>query len=131
MPFASGRFDCTVATLLLRTADVEKSLREIRRVLKPGGLFLFVEHVRPKGETAGRLFDVLNTVWPALANGCNLNRGTDEALAQSGFSHVRMERKGGVFCYGSARNGEPLQEPLRNGAPGAVGAFGGRVRPGS
>lgn len=102
MPFAEGQFDTVVATLLFCTANIEKGVGEIQRVLKPGGLFIFIEHVRPKGVRAGRFFDVVNGTWTRIADGCNLNRRTDEILRQSGFYDLEI-RESGVFRYGTAR----------------------------
>ena len=106
MPFAEGQFDTVVATLLFCTADIEKSMSEIQRVLKPGGLFIFIEHVRPKGARAGKFFDFANPSWTRIADGCNLNRRTDEFLRQSGFSDLTL-REGGVFRYGTAKKSNP------------------------
>lgn len=105
MPFAAGSFDCAVVTLILCTVDIEKSLQEIKRVLKPNGLFIFIEHVRPSGKLAGAVFDAVNKVWPKMAHGCNLNRETDVQLEKSGFSNMHIKKKsGGIFCYGWAQN---------------------------
>lgn len=102
MPFAEGQFDTVVATLLFCTADIEKSMSEIQRVLKPGGLFIFIEHVRPKGSWAGSFADFANRSWILIADGCNLNRRTDQILKESSFSELTiMER--GVFRYGTAK----------------------------
>lgn len=102
MPFAEGQFDTVVATLLFCTADIEKGMREVQRVLKPGGLFIFIEHVRPKGVRAGKFVDFANNSWTRIADGCNLNRRTDEILRQSSFSDlIIMERA--VFRYGTAK----------------------------
>ena len=102
MPFAEGQFDTVVTTLLFCTADIEKSMSEIQRVLKPGGLFIFIEHVRPKGARAGKIFDFANGSWARIADGCNLNRRTEEILKESSFSDlIIMER--GVFRYGTAK----------------------------
>ena len=106
MPFAEGQFDTVVATLLFCTANIEKSMGEIQRVLKPGGLFIFIEHVRPKGARAGKIFDFANGAWTRIADGCNLNRRTDEFLRQSGFSDLTL-REGGVFRYGTAKKSNP------------------------
>ena len=102
MPFAEGQFDTVVATLLFCTADIEKSMSEIQRVLKPGGLFIFIEHVRPTGARAGRLFDIANGAWTRIADGCNLNRRTDEILRESSFSDLTI-MESGVFRYGTAK----------------------------
>ena len=103
IPFANDTFDSVVATLILCTVDIEKSLNEVMRVLKPGGNFIFIEHVRPVGLLAGKAFDAFNTVWPKLANGCNLNRQTSKALFQSGFADISYQQKlGGIFLYGTA-----------------------------
>ena len=103
LPFAENQFDTVVATLLFCTADIEKGMGEIQRVLKPGGLFIFIEHVRPTGARAGKLIDLVNSTWKRIADGCNLNRRTDEILQQSSFSDLAI-RESGVFRYGTARN---------------------------
>lgn len=104
MPFSENSFDCVVATLVLCTVNLEQSVREVQRVLKPGGTFIFIEHVRPAGTFAGKLSDALNRVWPKMAHGCNLNRRTDAVLRQSGFADLRVAwRWGGIFCYGIAK----------------------------
>lgn len=103
IPFEAERFDTVVATLVLCTVNMEKSLHEIKRVLKPGGKFLFIEHVRPSGIVPGRLFDALNKVWPKIANGCNLNHLTGDAIKQSGFASLDMKYAGNnIFIYGVA-----------------------------
>lgn len=103
MPFAENQFDTVVATLLFCTANTEKGLREIQRVLKPGGLFIFIEHVRPTGVRTGKVFDFVNGAWTRIADGCNLNRRTDEILQQSRFIDLTIGESG-VFRYGTARN---------------------------
>jgi len=102
MPFAEGQFDAVVATLLFCTANIEKGMGEILRVLKPGGLFIFIEHVRPKGARTGKVIDFANSAWTRIADGCNLNRRTDEVLRHSGFSDLTI-RESGVFRYGTAK----------------------------
>lgn len=101
MPFDPQSFDCIVATLILCTVDIEKSLLEITRTLKHGGLFIFIEHVRPKGEVAAKIADTVNPFWQKIAGGCNLNRQTDRILENSGFKNITINEKG-VFRYGIA-----------------------------
>lgn len=102
LPLPNGHFDSVVSTLVLCTANIHKSLAEIQRVLKPGGLFIFIEHIKPKGNL-GILADTVNKFWPKLAQGCNLNRHTDEIIKSSGFTNLNIHYKGaGIFCYGLA-----------------------------
>jgi ubiquinone/menaquinone biosynthesis C-methylase UbiE len=77
LPFADGAFDVVVSTLVLCTVDdPHGALREIRRVLRPGGQLVFIEHVRAPG--AGRAWwqDRLAAPWAAVAGGCRCNRPT-------------------------------------------------------
>ena len=99
LPFEDNRFDTVVVSLVLCSVDAEKSLLEIKRVLKPGGRLIFLEHVKPTGKLAGRIADGLNPLWAKAANGCNLNRPTGELLKQAGFFELNIREKG-VFRYG-------------------------------
>lgn len=86
LPFGDGEFDTVICTLTLcSVSDLPRSLREVRRVLKPGGEFRFREHVRPEGGMKAAAFDLLAPVWRRAAAGCNLNRRTLAALAAAGF----------------------------------------------
>lgn len=78
-------FDHVVVTLVLCTVtDLEASLSEFRRVLKPGGQLHFLEHVRGDG-FIGKLNDWCTPLWSRLAGGCHLNRRTIEKIQSMGF----------------------------------------------
>ena len=86
LPFEDDSFDTVVETLVLCTvADPEATAAEIRRVLKPGGQFLFMEHVRSEKPRLGRLQDRLERPWMKLADGCHCNRRTVPMLEANGF----------------------------------------------
>lgn len=95
LPFADGSFDTVVSTLVLCTVpDVPASLREIRRLLAPGGRLLFLEHVRADpGTKLERWQNRLHGPWHAFACGCNCNRDLLASLAAGSFSveELRIE----------------------------------------
>jgi ubiquinone/menaquinone biosynthesis C-methylase UbiE len=93
LPFEDESFDTAVSTLVLCSVkDQAGALAEIRRVLKPGGRFLFLEHVRSESPRLARWQDRLNPVWRAVANGCNCNRDTLAAIEAAGFEIEERER---------------------------------------
>jgi len=86
LPFEDDSFDTVVETLVLCTvADPEATAAEIRRVLKPDGRFLFMEHVRSEKPRLGRLQDRLEGPWMKFADGCHCNRRTVPMLRANGF----------------------------------------------
>ena len=88
LPFADNSFDTVVSTLVFCTVpDVAASLREVRRVLAPGGRLLFLEHVRAeRGSKLERWQDRLHGPWHAIAGGCNCNRDLLASLAAGSFA---------------------------------------------
>ncbi len=87
LPFPAASFDTVVSSLALCTArDQAATLGEIARVLRPGGRFLFLEHVRARGPLAAWLQRAATPLWSLLADGCHLDRATLAAITQAGFS---------------------------------------------
>jgi ubiquinone/menaquinone biosynthesis C-methylase UbiE len=89
LPFGDATFDTVVSTMVLCTVqDVEAAIAEARRVLKPGGRLLFVEHVRAQSPRLARWQDRLARPWAAFAQGCHCNLDTKALLARE----LRLER---------------------------------------
>ena len=93
LPLPSGAADAVVSTLVLCSVhDVRQSLAEVRRVLRPGGRFVFVEHVAaPAGSGLRRLQRALRAPWGWVADGCRPDRETEAAIREH-FPSVEVER---------------------------------------
>ncbi len=93
LPFDAARFDCVVTTwTLCSIPDPHTALGEMRRVLKPGGSYLFIEHGRSPRPGTARWQDRLNPYWRRFADGCNMNRSIDEVVEKGGFELTSLER---------------------------------------
>jgi ubiquinone/menaquinone biosynthesis C-methylase UbiE len=93
LPFADDSFDNVVSVLVLCTVkDPRRALAEARRVLKPGGSLRFIEHVRYDDGMRGRVQDAVAPVWRYFGGGCQLNRRTEETVAEAGFEIVDLTR---------------------------------------
>ncbi len=114
LPFDSASFDVVVSTWTLCTIpDAVAALREVDRVLKPDGRFLFLEHGRSDDPAVAAWQDRLNPIQQVLGCGCNLNRSIDRLITQAGlrlehldrFTMERTPRLVGEMYRGTARPG--------------------------
>ncbi|AKU92729.1 class I SAM-dependent methyltransferase [Vulgatibacter incomptus] len=97
LPFADESFDAVICSLVLCTIHhVPRALAEVRRVLRPEGRFVFVEHViAPQRRWLRAVQHAVKPLWYVVGNGCRPDRDTAAAIAAAGFSrtelqHVRM-----------------------------------------
>ncbi len=89
---ADGVVDVAISTLVLCSVpDIEGVLQELRRVLAPGGRFLFIEHVAaPQGTGLRFLQSIMWPAWRMFGDGCRCNREIGMAIERAGFSSVEI-----------------------------------------
>ncbi|MBL7487272.1 class I SAM-dependent methyltransferase [Frankia sp. AgB1.9] len=86
LPVADASVDHVLSTWTLCTIpDAEQALREIYRVLRPGGTMHFTEHGRSPRPRVARWQDRLTPAWGRIAGGCHLNRRIDDLVQKSGL----------------------------------------------
>jgi SAM-dependent methyltransferase len=87
LPFDEAFFDAGVASLVLCSVpDQDAVLRDLYRVIRPGGELRFYEHVRADVPGQARFQDLATWVWPFFAGGCHPNRDTASAIERAGFA---------------------------------------------
>lgn len=94
IPFASESFDTVVCTFTLCSVGSQaQTLRELRRILKPGGRLLYAEHGRAPDQNVRKWQGRIEPVWKRMAGGCHLTRPVTSAIAEGGFyTHEAGER---------------------------------------
>lgn len=86
LPFEAASFDCVVCTFTLCSVHTPaQALSEARRVLKPGGRFLFCEHGLAPDADVAKWQRRIEPVWKAIAGGCHLTRPITTAITAAGF----------------------------------------------
>lgn len=112
IPFPSARFDSVVTTFTLcSVSDHARVLAEIRRILRPGGVAIFLEHGRAPDAGVHRWQSRIEPLWSRIAGGCHLTRPIADAYEAAGFTVDRMgarylpktPRPLGWIEYGTAR----------------------------
>lgn len=92
LPLEDRSVDCALATwTLCSVSQPEKALAEIRRVLRPGGIFCFVEHGLAPERNVRRWQRWLTPAWRRCAGNCHLARPTADLVAESGFRLDRLD----------------------------------------
>ena len=110
IPHPSEVFDTVVSFLVLCSVnDPMASLSEIFRILKPGGRFLFFEHVLADSPEIARKQHFFNPLWKRIACGCELVRNTPRAIESAGFEYQRLNR------YRSSHMGLPITAQVIEG----------------
>ena len=96
LPFADETFDSAVATLVFcSVTDPMRGLNEVRRVLKPGGILLLIEHVRAHGAFAQQLQNIITPVTKGVAGNCHWNRDTERNVINADFEIESRRDAGG------------------------------------
>ena len=103
-------FDCVVSTLVCCSVpNLASAFSEIKRILKPDGYFIFLEHVgAEKGTRRRRWQNRLTPLWCKISGNCHLNRETEIALKNAGFTFKEIKRE-------SMRKATPLVRPTIRG----------------
>jgi ubiquinone/menaquinone biosynthesis C-methylase UbiE len=94
LPFEDGTFDCVVSTFTLCSIEeVAQTVREVYRVLKPGGRFLILEHGLSPEPRVQKWQHRLNRLQTRLAGGCHLDRDMRALVSPQPFASVQVDEE--------------------------------------
>ena len=117
LPAADASIDVVVSSLVLcSVAGQPAVLAEAVRVLRPGGLLLFYEHVRSSHRVLAAAEDLLTPLWSRVAGGCHPNRDTAAAIAGAGLTMLDLQRFGFSALPGNPRVAHILGVAAKTGA---------------
>jgi ubiquinone/menaquinone biosynthesis C-methylase UbiE len=93
MPFEDARFDTVLVTFTLCSVqDQAQVLAEMRRVLRPGGKILFLEHGRAPDPDVQKWQRRIEPIWKRIGGGCHLTRSIEKAYVEAGFKIMQCEK---------------------------------------
>lgn len=93
LPFPDQAIDTVVSTwTLCSIPHPEQALREVRRVLKPGGKFVFIEHGKSSQAHIAKWQTCCTPIWRTYTGGCHLDRNIEDLLVGAGFTLVKLEK---------------------------------------
>ena len=117
IPRADASADTVVVTwALCSIANAPAALREMRRVLKPGGTLIFVEHGLSPDAGVRKWQNLLTPLWRPLAGGCHLNRKIDDLVRAAGFTitDLQLEYGPGPRMFGYMYAGRAERSETKN-----------------
>lgn len=108
MPFDDNSFDTVVETLVMCSIDdTQKALDEITRILRPGGLFLHLDHGMPNTSGLRSVFNFIAPLWRGLTRSCRINKNHKYFLEKSTLITLEEHStSSGIFYWGVSKKGQ-------------------------